>query len=449
MRSEPRMPYAAPVSLRVDADEAAVVGEMHNLSRRGMYVRVVPQPALGTELTCELPGHREVRGRVAWTFNASAPGNAELDGVGIQFVDVSTDRMIDDLIGAHVEEGHPLRVWFAGLSSEARALGRVTEEGIELSTTLDFLRLGTEISIAPSAYADGARLHGKISRVSLRTDGGAPRLAISLSVGAAPVAPAPILDNNDLRWFPEIIVESADLHAAPSVLIEAENTERTPLVIEPPMMEPVLPQRSSWLRATLTVAASVLLVSLIVLRVGFPASDTVPPLPAAPQAVAAAQAPAAVEAPAAAEAPATAEVPAAAEAPAPAPARPAAAPIAAAPIAAAPPVAIPPSATPGEWKPSLTSYQGQPAIIVPVSGSMKGHETFSLDDPPGIFMDLPAGKSAVPMKSYLLHSDDFRSLWVRVRPKGGLQVRLHVAKGVQVAVDVLDGALRFRKKAPN
>ncbi len=418
MRSEPRMPYTAPVSLRIGTADEAVVGEMHNLSRRGMFVRVAPPPPLGTQLLCELPGQRELHGRVAWVFNAAATETAPMSGVGIEFVDASTDAMIDELIGARVDEGHPLKVWFAGLPSHARALGRVTDDGVELSTTLDFLRLGSSVAIAPAAYADGARLRGTISRVALRTDGGAPRLTISLAMGGEVALPMPTVES-DARWFPEIVVESDARHGAPAMLVEPEHTERTPLLFEAAPAGPA-PSR---LRPTLTVAAVILLVALVVLRVGFPAVEQAPALP--PPAIASPE-----------------------PEPEPQP-QPEAAPVAvAAPVAAPVPAPVPvPVTTPGaDWKPTILFADGQPTIAVPFTGSSKGHETFSLDNPPGIFIDLPAGKAAVPMRSYLLHDNSFRSLWVRVRPKGGLQVRLHVAKGTQVSVDVSDGMLHFRKK---
>jgi hypothetical protein len=83
---------------------------------------------------------------------------------------------------------------------------------------------------------------------------------------------------------------------------------------------------------------------------------------------------------------------------------------------------------------------------VPITGA-KNLTTFSMSDPPGLAVDLPKGKTEIPLRSYLLHDNAFRSLWVRARPQGGLQIRLHVNPGVHVIAEAVDGGLRFKRVA--
>jgi hypothetical protein len=95
------------------------------------------------------------------------------------------------------------------------------------------------------------------------------------------------------------------------------------------------------------------------------------------------------------------------------------------------------------WKPQIVTSGPTPTIFVPVTGT-KGMSTFTMSDPPGLAIDLPKGKTEVAMKSYLLHDEHIRSLWVRARPAGGVQVRLHVAPGTHLAATTVEGGVRFR-----
>lgn len=401
-----------------------MVGETRNVSSSGMFVNVVPTPHLGQEVVCELPGHEAVRGRVVWV---SMPPDLADHGVGIEFVDLSQ-----------------------------RSDGP-TYAGVDLAGPLDFLEAGAELYMG--AAEDGRSLRARIAHVELHTDEGPPRL--SLSVVLQP-QPAPE------TWFPDIDVD-LPLSGETRVAVPIE-TRLQPLELDEPelplsMMEtaqldgrnieaPALEAvavaeaaigssdavdhtertltddaptpdqaRSFW---PFAAVAGVVLAGLIVLRMGA----------ATPAAVAVAPAP---------------EPVAVAPAPEPAVAAPVvAAPVAPAPVAPAPhtptlaaPVILVKAVEAGPWKPQVSELAGHAAIIVPIIGSGEGMSHFALDKPQGLAVDLPHAKAATPIKSWLLHSGTFDSLWVRTMPSGALQIRVHVHSGVKVKADVVDGALRF------
>ncbi len=489
-RSEPRVLYRAACWLRSAEGDSAFIGETRNLSRRGMFVSVAPAPSLGDEVLCELPGQRAMRGRVAWVFT----GGEDRTGVGIEFVDLSEPEssLLERLVGVRLDDTQPLQVHFDGLPSPIRATGRVTHEGIDLSTTLGFLRLGGAVSVSAAGTTD-ARLHGRIARVALRTDDGAPRLQISLALLPDP-QPIPEAADDE-RWFPEIVVTTAAselaFEATPFVVGEPEPTERTDmapvvasaLVFErPPRARPGVRGPFWALIAGGLVATGIAAVWLAtparapredarveVTTVETPV-DPVGPIPAAADKARAAE-PAAVDEPAepaAAEpirlAPiqieATRGEPASADEP---PLNPHANPVASGehPAEAAEPAHVvepihvaaaavarapePRAASLAAWRPEVKPLGGAATVFVPVSGT-RGMTTFQMSDPPGIAIDLPHGRAEIPLRSQLLHDDALRSLWVRARPTGGIQIRLHVAPGVHVGVDAVDGGVRFRKK---
>jgi hypothetical protein len=155
-----------------------------------------------------------------------------------------------------------------------------------------------------------------------------------------------------------------------------------------------------------------------------PAAVAAPVAAVAPKA--ALRSPVAAVASAAEEAPADDELPV----PADAPGSPAAAPAA--------------RATPSSpWRPAVSIAGARARLSVPVAGSTSGLSTFRLTDPPGVAIDLPSARPAVPLRAYPLHREGFRSLWVRERPQGGLQVRVHFAARTNVAVESEGGELRI------
>ena len=476
-RSEPRVLYRAPVWLRPSESGGSTVGETRNLSRRGMFVSVTPTPPLGTEVFCELPGRAAVRGRVAWVFNASSEARKDLTGVGIELVDLSetSPSLIEELVGVRLDDTQPVEIRFAGLPSPIRATGRVTHEGLDLSTTLAFLRVGSDVNVGAISEEPGARLHGRIARVGLRTEDGVPRLQISISIvpDPAPVA----LEPDDERWFPEIFVVQPDENSiafeptalvlkngippqlAPVMdapmsealpeLVEAEPTLRTETVPETPPLRPLArrsmhpPKRN--LRG-LVIAGCVVATGAFAGWLALPARPIVEEGKVEVTTVATTPDPvialtAADPAPVAAADPVLAAVPVAA-------------PVRAAALSPEHPVdaanvpsesAAPASAVGTGWRPLVTTVGGNAAITIPLTGAGKNLSTFVMSDPPGLAVDLPKGRTEVALKSYLFHDGAFRSLWVRSRPAGGLQIRLHVVPGVHVAVESVEGGIRFRR----
>jgi hypothetical protein len=236
-------------------------------------------------------------------------------------------------------------------------------------------------------------------------------------------------------------------------MVEPDATERNPVQANDyeAFNEPA---RSKWGVYGLAVAA-VAAGAWLVLRAAVPAGEpaALPPIVAAaapaqtaPAEVAGEEGPIAVVNDVTAETPhaefASAELPSKTNKPAE-PAHVEAAPPA--PVAAAPAPA--PEAAGPTWTPHVVTVGDKAQVSVPISGSTKTLSRFLLDSPPGLAVDLPDATTLVSLRSYLLHDPAFYSLWVRKHPNGkGLQVRLHVTKGVHVGAEVVDGNLRFKRK---
>jgi hypothetical protein len=342
------------------------------------------------------------------------------------------------------------------MPSAVRATGRVSDGGIVLTTPLGFLRAGSELSVASS---DGKPRRARVASVGIHAEDGVPRLAISLSLldlDALPASIAPMSDDADPRWFPEISIEAAE-EAIVASEVEPDPTLRTPhaLWTEPPPRGPVsetllLPRPATLGRGRFFVAASLFCLGAVVVWL-MTGRATPEPAPVAEIAAPPVQPEEAKPAEAKVElttVPTTAETTATATP---------ATPSAATPLFPAPPAATAsPAAEPthvarapisdGPWHPMVTTGGGRDTLVVPLSGGQKPLATFTMSDPPGLAVDLPHGKTTVPLRSYLIHDSSFRSVWVRARPEGGLQIRLHYAKGTHVSAELVDGGLRFRSR---
>jgi Tfp pilus assembly protein PilZ len=452
-RAEARVSFQAPVSLRMPESGGAQSGELRNLSRRGMFVRVAEPPPVGAELLCEVAGQPPVRGRVAWVLrNTDAAKDA---GVGIELANEVRPSLLEALIGLTFDELEPLELRFAGMPSPVRATGRVSDTGIELTTPLAFLRTDAEVKIARGPGPERA-LRARIASVRISTKDGVPQLAISLSTMSSEnvVYDGEEIDVDDSRWFPEISIEESPISlsaesAVEAALIDPEPTMRTPHALweEPSahaedtaFIAPKIkaPRTGRWF-----VGAMLVLIGAGVVWLMTGPTPTVAPAPTPTPTEAK------VELTTVPTAPATPV-----EAPQPVVAAPAEAPPA--PVAMTPPapvqaVAAPEhttdaaSAKPSVWQPNVVMNAGQASITIPLTGLTKPLTTFTMSDPPGLAVDLPKGKTAVALRSYLLHDGGFRSVWVRTRPTGpGLQIRLHYAKGTHVSAEAVEGGLRFR-----
>lgn len=472
-RSETRQRLQQPVSLHTPDAEQPVVGKTRNLSSKGMCVFMTPSPPIGQELMCELPNGQAVRGRVAWVREPDASDLEAWSGVGIEFVDRSKVKV--DEIATQISadpftaEPGPVDVWFDGLEASTRALAARRDGAVELSSTLSFLREGSDVRVLPASMQGQAPLHGKVANVFLRSDGGTPRLVISLALQHEAVTPPSLGEEG---WFPEISVDepvaprsdepTASLEsAAVQTEVEHDATERN---VSPDTAFDGSTEPARGKVGVLTLGAAAVGVAVwALLRAAAPTSVepapvvtvTTEPAPVAAPAepepiVAAAPVPTAAEpaeaahpefvsAELAGKAEKTAEAPQAE----PAPVAPTA--HSAAPAAVAPPIAAEPAGP--TWLPHVVTVGDRPQVVVPLQGSGKGISRFLLDSPPGLAVDLPEASTLVPLRSYLLHDPSFYSLWVRKNPNGkGLQIRLHVTKGIKVGADVVDGNLRFRRK---
>jgi len=450
-RSEARVTFQAPVSLRMPESGGAQSGELRNLSRRGMFVRVAEPPPVGAELLCEVAGQPPVRGRVAWVLrNTDAAKDA---GVGIELAAEVRPSLLEALVGLTFDELEPLELRFAGMPSPVRATGRVSDTGIELTTPLAFLRTDAEVKIARGPGPERA-LRARIAAVRISTKDGVPQLAISLSTMSSEnvVYDGEEIDVDDSRWFPEISIEESPISlsaesAVEAALVDPEPTMRTPHALweesahahaeDTAFIAPKIkaPRTGRWF-----VGAMLVLIGAGVVWLMTGPTPTVAPTPTPTPAEEAK-----VE---------VTTVPTPASTPAPVVAAPAEAP--AAPVAMTPtPAPVPPvaaaehadaaSTTPGAWHPNVVMNGSQASITIPLTGVTKPLNTFTMSDPPGLAVDLPKGKTAVALRSYLLHDGGFRSVWVRTRPTGpGLQIRLHYAKGTHVSAEAVEGGLRFR-----
>jgi hypothetical protein len=376
-----------------------------------------------------------------------------------------------------LDDTQPLEIRFAGVNSSIRATGRVTHEGVDLSTILGFLRVGSDVTVGAAEDTRSGKLAGHVSRVGMSTQDGVPRLQISIALEPerAPIA----IDGEDERWFPEIVFEAPRSGPVPLIAAETMDPEPTLRTVEvDPELEPEAVPQADIAHAETVAAEAIpapapakpasrrvrpfwappkkdrrrgLLVALALVATGAGAVTVLAPQPAAVdeaqvevttvptvQNVPAAAAPIADERPVAQVPVQSAEHPSeevAVAVPA----------VAAAPTTTPNPMATAttPAATTGDWKPQIVTTGPTPTIFVPVAGT-KGMSTFTMSDPPGLAIDLPKGKTEIAMKSYLLHDEHLRSLWVRARPTGGVQIRLHVVPGTHLAVAPVDGGVRFR-----
>jgi len=187
-RSLPRVSYEQRIRLLGEDGKPLIVGRTMNLSPSGIYVRAPNGCEIGSEVTCDLPlpgGTRQLRGRVTRT-EAHADDST---GIGIQFVDLTTG----DSSSLHrvLEGGAPrpvaVKVMFEGMGKPIKCRGTVTADGIRLSTSLPFLRLGSDVQ----AVYDGQNpedtkvdARGVLTGVRLEPVGGdgVPRLGVDVDI---------------------------------------------------------------------------------------------------------------------------------------------------------------------------------------------------------------------------------------------------------------------------
>lgn len=71
----------------------------------------------------------------------------------------------------------------------------------------------------------------------------------------------------------------------------------------------------------------------------------------------------------------------------------------------------------------VTMGSGNPALVIPIKGSIKGAVSYKLSSPDAVVINLPDASPSVPFRSYPLTTLGFRLVWVRPR-LGGLHLRV-------------------------
>ena len=79
-------------------------------------------------------------------------------------------------------------------------------------------------------------------------------------------------------------------------------------------------------------------------------------------------------------------------------------------------------------KPVLRRHKGKMVASVPIAGSLAGAHHYPLADPRGVVVMLPKAKSVIPYNDYGDLGDRFRTIWVRKRETGGVQLRFIFSK---------------------
>jgi hypothetical protein len=359
-----RVDFRAPVQVarRDDAEnENAVSATAMNLSVAGIFVTAPEPPNVGTEVVCSVPLSGELRPlRGRVAWVRASPR-----GMGIEFIDLSTDdsRVLRETCGRDDRDDHPIRVWFEGLREPIGAKAVLTSQGIRLRAALPFLRMESVVRFAPADRVEEVHL-GTLGDVRLVTSPGEPAV-IEVDVSLKPPARGRVARPGS-GWAPTDTVSGVAVRPSPTPTPTPETTGKLKL----PSRRLVWALR--WIAAGLILGAGVLVSLELWGRVPMPFLDVrVPAPPPAPP-------------------------PAAAPKPAPAPA------------------------------PALRAITPSPGrLFLPVDGSLEGLERLRLGDPPGVVITLPHATTPLATGEHPIASDAaFRVVKVRVRPEGGIKLRV-------------------------
>ena len=184
-RAHPRVSYEQKIRLLGADGKPVIVGRTLNLSPSGIYVRAPAGCEIGSEVTCDLPlpgGTRQLRGRVART--QSLPDDST--GIGIQFVDLTTgdSSSLHRALEGSAARPVMVKVAFEGMARPIKCHGIVTAEGIRLSTSLPFLRLGSDVSAVYEGRDGKIDASGVLTGVRLEpvAGDGVPRLGVDVDI---------------------------------------------------------------------------------------------------------------------------------------------------------------------------------------------------------------------------------------------------------------------------
>jgi hypothetical protein len=265
-RVHPRVAYEQRIRLLGADGKPVIVGRTMNLSPSGIYVRAPNGCEVGSEVTCDLPlpgGVRQLRGRVART----QPLPDDTTGIGIQFVDLNTSDSSSLHRALEGSGARPVvvKVMFEGMARPVKCHGVVTAEGIRLSTSLPFLRLGSDVSAVYEGRDSKVDARGVLTGVRLEpvAGDGVPRLGVDVDIEsetalAAEAPPAEAPDEGDpnatraaaspsfTAWDKPPPIEAG---AAPNQEVELDTSDVTAIVRPPGALSSLvdrLESRNAW-----------------------------------------------------------------------------------------------------------------------------------------------------------------------------------------------------------
>jgi hypothetical protein len=191
--------YPADVRLHAPALRKSIPGRALNLSSSGIFIEASDPFEVGTPILCEIPlpgGTRSLKGHV--TRMQPLPFSSAGLGIGVRFDELGAEdeSLLHQLVR---QSGHSrlVRVRFEGLREPLRSQALLTEDGIQLSTALPFLRLSSEVSVAFLAGTSQVESRGVVRDVQIepQSPDGIPRLAVQVELPArgTSAAPAPVM----------------------------------------------------------------------------------------------------------------------------------------------------------------------------------------------------------------------------------------------------------------
>ena len=284
-------------------------------------------------------------------------------GMGIEFIDLSTDdsRVLRETVGQD-EEDHPIKVWFDGLRDAIGAKAVLTADGIRLKATLPFLRVDSSVRFAPADRVEEVHL-GTLREVRL-AEGANRATVIEVEVGLTPPARGRVA-RPGTGWAPTDIVSGTAVRPSP----EPDVTARIPAT---PRRRLVWAMR--WIGLGLFIGGA----ALLSLELHSRSLITMPFLDV--------------------------------RVPAPSPAL--------EPEPEPEPVSAPSQSPPR----SITVTPGR--LFLPVDGPLDDLERIRLGDPPGVVLNAPNASTPLAVGEHAIGQDAFRVLKVKVRPEGGIQLRV-------------------------
>jgi hypothetical protein len=298
--------------------------------------------------------------------------------MGIEFVDLSQDdsRVLKEAVGPD-EEQHPIKVWFVGLKEPVAAKAVLTSAGIRLRATLPFLKLASRVRFAPADREEEQHI-GTLREARMITSPGQPTV-IEVEVGLSLPARGHVSRAGTGSFLTDKV--SGIAQRRPSGLnLAARAPKRSRFV-----------WAARWMAAGLILGAGILAYLELSGGIELP-SIYIPSVP--------------VSATAPVAEPEPAPVSEAAPEPAPDP---------------APDPAPPPAPAPR----TLTLLPGR--LLLPVDGSFAGMEVIRIGKPLGVVVTLPGATTPLAAGEHTIGDDAFRMVKVRIRPEGGIQLRVFFA----------------------